>query len=118
MKITRRKLSISRLETRISKRCALKHQNTETGCEDMEMQKIKWDESMAERCIARHNRFLPRVWRSAGTDRGKASGGAEHNAVQFWTNQDEASAGSESDEDDDSCWTEFSEKIKRLAAKS
>lgn len=64
------------------------------------MGRIKWDESMAQRCITRHETFLPKAWRNAAED------------------QDEASAGPAAEDDDDSCWTEFSEKIKKLAAKS
>ncbi len=65
----------------------------------MKMDIIKWDESMAVRCIARHNAYLPQAWRNSRSDR------------------DEAPADPEAEEDDDYRWTVFSEKIKKLAAK-
>jgi hypothetical protein len=66
----------------------------------MEMEKIKWDEGMAERCIARHKAYLRRVSRSAGAEQDAGS----------------ADSAAEAEEDDD-CWAEFSERIKRLTAK-
>lgn len=65
----------------------------------MEMDIIKWDEGMAVRCIARHNAYHLQLSRSIEADR------------------EEASAGLESDEEDDYRWTEFSKKIKRLASR-
>jgi hypothetical protein len=65
----------------------------------METEVIKWDESMAQRCIVRYNAFHPQAWRGAEAD------------------SDEESSCLDAEEDDDSCWAEFSEKIKSLAAK-